>query len=169
MIIILRMWFGLIPMNKSPLDLSLLWNHIPPSFSSLSYRNQQFLFLLIISMYKISICPPTISINMGSLSQSYRLTSLIHMYKITLQFVGIKTRDVIVIKIMGEYDPYPTLLGIDWAFENNVVLNLKKWQMLFEANTLHVITSLDPNEGGGYKELVDEDVQISIIEISTRS
>jgi hypothetical protein len=31
---------------------------------------------------------------MGSFPQSYRLTNLIHIYTITLQFVGIKTRDV---------------------------------------------------------------------------
>jgi hypothetical protein len=30
------------------------------------------------------------------------------------------------IEIMDESDPYPALLEIDWAFENNVVLNLKK-------------------------------------------
>jgi hypothetical protein len=40
---------------------------------------------------------------------------------------GMKTKvDFKVIDIMDESDPYPTLFGIDWAFENNVVLNLKK-------------------------------------------
>jgi len=27
---------------------------------------------------------------------------------------------------MDKFDPYPPLLGIDWAFDNNAVLNLKK-------------------------------------------
>jgi hypothetical protein len=50
---------------------------------------------------------------------------------------GVKTKaDFEVIEIMDESDPYPTLLGIDWAFDNNVVLNLKKRQMSFETDTL---------------------------------
>jgi hypothetical protein len=60
--------------------------------------------------------------------------------------------------------PYPALLGIDWAFENNTVLNLKKRQMSFETYNLHVITSLDPNEGDMYNEPVNEDAHSSIIE-----
>jgi hypothetical protein len=65
---------------------------------------------------------------------------------------------------MDESDTYPALLGIDWAFDNNVVLNLKKRQISFETNTLHVVTPLDPYEGDKYNEPVDEDVWSSIIE-----
>jgi hypothetical protein len=39
-----------------------------------------------------------------------------------------------VIEIMGEKDPYPTLLGIDWAYENYVVIDLKKETMTFESD-----------------------------------
>lgn len=31
-----------------------------------------------------------------------------------------------VIDIMGDKDPYPALLGIDWAYENYVFISLKK-------------------------------------------
>jgi hypothetical protein len=31
-----------------------------------------------------------------------------------------------VTKIMGEKDPYPSLLGIDWAYENFTVIYLEK-------------------------------------------
>jgi galactose-1-phosphate uridylyltransferase len=72
--------------------------------------------------------------------------------------------DFEVIEIMDDYYPYPSLLGIDWAFDNNVVLNLKKQQMSFETNTMRVITPLDPNEWDKYNESVDEDAQMSIIE-----
>jgi hypothetical protein len=34
--------------------------------------------------------------------------------------------DFELIEIMDDSDPYPSLLGIDQAFENDVVLNLKK-------------------------------------------
>jgi hypothetical protein len=40
---------------------------------------------------------------------------------------GMKTKvDFEVIEIMDDSNPYPALLGIDWAFDNNAMLNLKK-------------------------------------------
>jgi hypothetical protein len=40
---------------------------------------------------------------------------------------GVKTKDDFeVIEIMDDSDPYPAFLGIDWAFDNNAMLNLKK-------------------------------------------
>jgi hypothetical protein len=41
---------------------------------------------------------------------------------------GVKTKvDFEVIEIMDDSNPYPALLGIDWAFDNNVILNMKQW------------------------------------------
>jgi hypothetical protein len=58
----------------------------------------------------------------------------------------VKTKtDFEVIDIIDDSNPYPILLGIDWEFDNNVVLNLKKRHMSFEMDTLCVIASLDPN------------------------
>ena len=34
--------------------------------------------------------------------------------------------DFEVIEIIDDINPFPTLLGIDWAFDNLVVINLKK-------------------------------------------
>jgi hypothetical protein len=68
------------------------------------------------------------------------------------------------IEIMDESDPYPTLLGIDWAFENNAVLNLKKMHISFETDTLCVVVPLDPYEGDCYNETIYEDAQRSGIE-----
>jgi len=34
--------------------------------------------------------------------------------------------DLEVIKIMGEKDPYPSLLGVDWVYENYVVIDIKR-------------------------------------------
>jgi hypothetical protein len=65
---------------------------------------------------------------------------------------------------MDESDPYLALLGIDWAFNINVVLNLKKNKMSFETDMLHMVSPLDPYEDDRYNELVDEDVEISVIE-----
>ena len=38
------------------------------------------------------------------------------------------------IKIIDDNTPYPELLGINWAFENQVIINLKKKTMSFEGN-----------------------------------
>jgi hypothetical protein len=55
----------------------------------------------------------------------------------------VKTKeDFEVIEIMDESDPYPALLGIDWAFDNNLMLNLKKRRMLFETETMHMVMPL---------------------------
>jgi hypothetical protein len=79
--------------------------------------------------------------------------------------IGVKTKaDFEVNQIMDESDPYPALLGINWAFDNNVVLNLKKSQMSFETDTMRVVAPLDPYESNRYNEPVNEEVQSSAIE-----
>jgi hypothetical protein len=48
---------------------------------------------------------------------------------------------------------YPTLLGLDWEFSNQMIIDLKKRQMVFETKDLKVTTPLDPIEGQRYVEL----------------
>jgi hypothetical protein len=43
--------------------------------------------------------------------------------------------------------PYPTLLGLDWAFDNHAIINLKTQKMTFESGEYRVIAPLDPSEG----------------------
>lgn len=72
---------------------------------------------------------------------------------------GVKRKvDFEVIEIIDVTNPYPTLLGIEWDFDNVAILNLKKRQMRFESEDLIVVTLLDPNEGEHYVELVREDL-----------
>lgn len=59
-----------------------------------------------------------------------------------------------MIEIVDDSNPYPTLLGIDWATDMNGVINLKKWKMIFEKKSLHVIVPLDPVKGACYTEPV---------------
>ena len=57
-----------------------------------------------------------------------------------IDVAGVKTvADFEVIKIMGDNDPYPTLLGIDWAYDNYVVIDLKKETMTFEDDGIKVV------------------------------
>ena len=59
-----------------------------------------------------------------------------------------------VIEIDDDSNPYPMLLGIDWATDMNGVINLKKWKIIFEKKSLRIIEPLDPTKGSCYTELV---------------
>ena len=58
--------------------------------------------------------------------------------------------DFEVIEIINDSIPYPTLLGIDWAFKNQAIINLKKKTMSLEGNGIQVIGPLDPTLGPSY-------------------
>jgi len=63
--------------------------------------------------------------------------------------------DFEVIETKEEKDPYPTLLGIDWAYENFVVIDLKKEIMSFKVNGMKVTQPLDPYQGPCYTDPVE--------------
>jgi hypothetical protein len=60
--------------------------------------------------------------------------------------------DFEVIEIMDENQPYPTLMGLEWEFDNQTIINLKRREMIFEAENLRVIAPLDPMTGKRYIE-----------------
>ena len=69
--------------------------------------------------------------------------------------------DFEVIEIIDDSNPYPALLGIEWALGNYAVINLKNRQMTFEGKGLRVIVPLDPSQGERYIEPVrDEDQDV---------
>ena len=48
--------------------------------------------------------------------------------KVTVDIDGVCTvADFEVIKIIDDNNPYPALLGIEWALDNDAVINLKNW------------------------------------------
>ena len=57
-----------------------------------------------------------------------------------------------MIEIIDDSKLYPTLLGIDWAFYNLTVINLKKKQMTFEGHNIRVIAPFNPSTGPRYTE-----------------
>jgi hypothetical protein len=60
------------------------------------------------------------------LDNKYEIYPIGQFDKIEVNIEGGKTKaDFEVIEVIDESDPYLALLGIDWDFENNVVLNLK--------------------------------------------
>ena len=65
--------------------------------------------------------------------------------------------DFEVIEIVDDSCPYPTLLGIDWAFNNSTVVDLKKIRITFEGDGIRVIAPLDLDEGRKYTEPIREE------------
>lgn len=83
---------------------------------------------------------------------------ILHMGRlqgITVDIEGVSMlADFEVIEIVDDNNPYPTLLGINWATNMNGVINLKNFKMIFEKKSLHVVVPLDPAEGSLYTEPV---------------
>ena len=61
-----------------------------------------------------------------------------------------------VIDIVDDNNPYPALLGIDWAIDMNRVTNLKKRKMIFEKKSLCIVVPLDPTKGSRYTKPMRE-------------
>jgi hypothetical protein len=71
---------------------------------------------------------------------------------------GVRTfLDFEVSEIVNDNYPYLALLGIDWDFNNSIVVDLKKLRMTFEGDGLRVIAPLDLDEGPRYIEPIRED------------
>jgi hypothetical protein len=60
--------------------------------------------------------------------------------------------DFEVIDVVDGCTPYPTLLGLDWSFNNQTIIEIKKRQMVLEVEYSKVTASLYPTEGRRYVE-----------------
>ena len=69
-----------------------------------------------------------------------------------------------VINIVDDTNPYPTLLGIDWAMGNHTIINFKIRTQLFEDDEMRVVVSLDPLEGKRYIEPVFNEGQGDLLD-----
>ena len=69
-----------------------------------------------------------------------------------------------VINIVDDTNPYPTLLGIDWAIDNQTIINFKKMVISFEDNKMRVVSPVDPLEGQRYVEPVYNDEQVDYLD-----
>ena len=55
-----------------------------------------------------------------------------------------------MIDIVDDTNPYPTLLGIDWAIDNQTIINFKKRILSFEHSEIRVVVPIDSLEGQRY-------------------
>ena len=75
------------------------------------------------------------------------------MSNVIVDVEGLRTyADFEVINIVDDTNPYPTLLGIDWAINNQTIINFKKRIIAFEDEEMRVVSPIDPFKGQRYVE-----------------
>jgi hypothetical protein len=72
---------------------------------------------------------------------------------VTIDLDGVHTKvDFEFIEIVDDTTPYLTLLGLDWEFDNQTIINLKTRKMTFESKEYRIIAPLYPSEGERFVE-----------------
>jgi hypothetical protein len=79
------------------------------------------------------------------LANRHRVLPIGRIKGVKVDLDGVRTKfDFKVIEIVENTTPYPTFLGLDWAFDNQAIINLKTRKMTFESGEYRVIAPLDP-------------------------
>jgi hypothetical protein len=87
------------------------------------------------------------------LANQYRVLPIGRLKGVTIDLDGVRTKEEFeVIEIIDGTTPYLTLLGLDWVFDNQDIINLKTRKMAFESGDYKVIAPLDPSEGERFVE-----------------
>jgi hypothetical protein len=94
------------------------------------------------------------------LENQHRVLPIGRLKGVTVDLDGVHTmEDFEVIEIVDGTTPYPTLLGLDWEFDNQAIINLKTRKMTFESGEYRVIAPLDPSEGERFVEATCLDLE----------
>jgi hypothetical protein len=87
------------------------------------------------------------------LANQHKLFPIGRLKGVTVYLDGVHTKeDFEVIEIVDGTTPYPTLLGLDWEFDNQTIINLNTSKMTFESREYRVIAPLDLLEGESFVE-----------------
>jgi hypothetical protein len=87
------------------------------------------------------------------LMNQHKIVSIGRLTGVPVNIDGVHSvADFEVIEIMDDSQPYPTLMGLEWDFDNQEIINLKRREMIFEVGDLKVTAPLDPTEGKRYIE-----------------
>jgi hypothetical protein len=79
---------------------------------------------------------------------------------VTIDLDGVHTMKTFeVIEIVDDKTPYPKLLGLDWEFDNQDIINLKTRKMNFELGEYRIIAPLDHSEGERFVEATCLDLE----------
>jgi hypothetical protein len=87
------------------------------------------------------------------LENQHRVLPIGRLKGVIVDLDGVCTKeDFEVIEIVDDTTPYPTLLGLDFSFDNQAIINMKTRKMTFESGEYRVIAPLDPSEGERFVE-----------------
>jgi hypothetical protein len=87
------------------------------------------------------------------LANQQRVLPIGRLKGVTIDLDGVCTKaDFELIEIVDGTTCYPILLGLDWEFDNQAIINLKKQKMTFDSREYRVIAPLDPSEGERFIE-----------------
>lgn len=99
------------------------------------------------------------------MENQYCILSIGRLEGMEVDIVGVKKyADFEVIGIMGDKEPYLTLLEIYWAFENYDIIDLNKEIMTFGVEGVRVIQPLDPYQGPRFTELTDDNEELGLLD-----
>jgi len=85
---------------------------------------------------------------------NHKIVSIGRLTGVPMNLDGVHNKENFeVIEIGVDSQPYLTLMGFEWAFDNQAIINLKRREMIFEVGDLKVTAPLEPTEGKRYKEL----------------
>jgi hypothetical protein len=87
------------------------------------------------------------------LANQHRVLPIGRLKGVTVDLDGVRTKENFeVIEVVDITTPYLALFGLDWAFDNQAIINLKTWKMTFESGEYRVIMPSDPSEGERFVE-----------------
>ena len=87
------------------------------------------------------------------------------MSQVPFDVEGLRTfADFEVINFVDDTNPYPALLEIDWAIENQTIINFQKRILSFEDIEMRVVSPIDPLEGQRYVEPVYNDGYVDYLD-----
>jgi len=88
------------------------------------------------------------------MANQYCIFPIGRLENVEIDIVGLNiVTDFEVIEIMLDKDPYPTLLGIDWSYDNYAVIDLNKDTMTYKEDGINVFQPLAPYVGPKYEDL----------------
>jgi hypothetical protein len=72
-----------------------------------------------------------------TMENQYCIFPVGRLKNVEIDVAGVKTTtDFEVIEIMGDKDLYPSILGIDWEYDNYAIINLNRDTMTFEVDNI---------------------------------
>jgi hypothetical protein len=87
------------------------------------------------------------------LENQHRVLPIGRIKGVTRDLDGVHTKeDFEVIEIVDGTPPYPSLIGLDWKFDSQAIINLKTRKITFESGEYQVIVPFDPSEGERFVE-----------------